>query len=394
MAATMDQRSHIRRLKLFYFLFIGTGGFLLPFINLFFERQGLNGTQIGLIGTIGAVTALIAAPFIGQLSDQSRNPRGLLQFTLIISAFIYLIMSQQSAFIPIALLTIFATAADSGIGPLSTMLALDTGIKGQEKKFGSVRVWGSLGWAIVVLLAGFLIEELGLFTSFAGYAIMAVISAGVLFLLKPKAKKEDKPPPTSKRTLIKSILSDRAMVGLAISLVLLWTARSGIWMFQALYLDMLGAGEGLIGITSMVGSIIELPAMFMADRIAQRRGSHQLLRMTYLLYAFTAGLVLLSPNIPTIIFSEAIGGIAYSFLLVSVVMFINERTPIGQTATVLALYTVTLNGLTRMFSSPLSGAIFDRFGPYWLYAIALTGCAAAWIVLSRMVSGERSSNPA
>lgn len=385
-----QQQSHLNRLKLFYLIYFGAGGFLLPFLNLFYERQGLSGTQIGMLGTVGAVTALLAAPLIGRMSDRMGNPRRLLQITLIFSAVFYLIISRQTMFLPIAVLTIFVTIADSGIGPLSTMLALDTGIEGQENRFGSVRVWGSLGWAIVVLIAGFLVEKYGLLTSFAGYAIMFVLSAGILFIFQTPKLAGQPRETISQRALVRSILGDRSMVGLALSLTLLWVARAGIWKFQALYLDSLGAGEGLIGITSMVGSVVELPAMFLADRIAQRRGSVRLLGMTYLTYALTAVIVLFLPRIPTIIFTEAVGGMAYSFFTVSVVMFINERSPHGYTATVMALYSVTLHGLTSMFSSPLSGVIFDRYGPYWLYAVAAVGCAAAYIVLNRMVTGKRS----
>ena len=385
-----QQQAHLNRLKLFYFVFIGAGGFLIPFLNLFYERRGLSGTQIGILGTVGAVTALLAAPVIGRVSDRMGNPGRVLQITIILSAFFYLVISQQTMFLPIAFLTIFVTIADSGIGPLSTMLALDTGIEGQENRYGSVRVWGSLGWAIIVLLAGFLVEKAGLFTSFAGYAVMFLLSAGILFAFQAPKKPAQSTERTSQRDLVRRLMRDRAMVGLALSLTLLWVARAGIWKFQALYLDSLGAGEGLIGISSMVGSVIELPGMFIADRIAQRRGSHRLLGLTYLLYSLTAIMVLLLPRIPTIIASEAIGGLAYSFLTVSVVMFINERSPLGQTATVMALYTVTLNGLTSIFSSPLSGVIFDTYGPYWLYAVSATGCAAAYVVLSRMVSGKRS----
>ncbi len=35
-------------LRLYYFVLIGSGGFLFPFINLFYTQQGLSGTEIGL----------------------------------------------------------------------------------------------------------------------------------------------------------------------------------------------------------------------------------------------------------------------------------------------------------------------------------------------------------
>jgi MFS family permease len=77
-----------------------------------------------------------------------------------------------------------------------------------------------------------------------------------------------------------------------------------------------------------------------------------------------------------------INGLAYSFLWVGMVVFINEITKDRGATTMMALYTVTLPALTQMVSGPFSGLIFDRFGAYWLYAIGLVGSLLAWVVLS------------
>jgi MFS family permease len=64
-------------LRLYYFLLIGGGGFLFPFINLFYTQQGLSGTEIGLLGTFASLAALIAAPWWGRRSDVASQPRRL-----------------------------------------------------------------------------------------------------------------------------------------------------------------------------------------------------------------------------------------------------------------------------------------------------------------------------
>jgi hypothetical protein len=83
-------------------------------------------------------------------------------------------------------------------------------------------------------------------------------------------------------------------------------------------------------------------------------------------------------------------GLAFSFFNVALVVFIDERAPLGQTATVLALFTSTLRGLIQIMASPLSGLAFDAFGAYWLYVIAAIGSLIGWIVLLIFVSGKRS----
>jgi len=60
----------------FYYLLLGIGGgFLSPFISLFYKQQGLSGTQIGLLATFAGMAALLAAPLWGRLSDAAARPR-------------------------------------------------------------------------------------------------------------------------------------------------------------------------------------------------------------------------------------------------------------------------------------------------------------------------------
>ncbi len=83
-------------LRSYYFLLGVGGGFLLPFLALFFKQQGLSGTQIGLLSTFAGLAALIAAPLWGRFSDAASKPRRLLQFELLASACLMLVLSQQT----------------------------------------------------------------------------------------------------------------------------------------------------------------------------------------------------------------------------------------------------------------------------------------------------------
>ena len=48
-----------------YLLFYITMGVYSPYLNLYFERVGLNGSQIGLINSCGYIAAMIFSPIWG-----------------------------------------------------------------------------------------------------------------------------------------------------------------------------------------------------------------------------------------------------------------------------------------------------------------------------------------
>ena len=79
------------------------GGFLLPFISLFCQQQGLRRTEIGLLATFAGLAALVAAPLWDRLSDAAAHPRRWLQVELAASYVCLLLLSQQAAFIRVVM---------------------------------------------------------------------------------------------------------------------------------------------------------------------------------------------------------------------------------------------------------------------------------------------------
>jgi len=399
MNPTLPAPAHVQRrqfwlIRAYYFLFLGGFSFITPFLNLFYQRQGLNGTQIGLLGMVGAIIGLVVAPLWGRWSDRLVHPRRLLQIGFLGSAICYLILSRQNIFVWMAFLVGLNAVLLSGIEPISDTMALKSGENDQQIRFGSIRLWGSVGWAALVYFAGWIIQEYGIKSAFWGYAVSVLLIIVVLDFLRPSARtrmrKAESGPATKPMDLLAKIRQDKALLGLAVALVVTWLSRAGLYQFKAIYMDELGAGESLIGLVGTVSALVEIPTMLWADKIIHKFGSHRVMLLALLFYCLDAAAILVAPKIPTFLLGGALNGIGFSFYNVALVVFLSERAPLGQTATVMALYTSTLRGAIQIMAAPLSGLFFDYFGAYWLYAIALAGTLVGLIVFRIFVSGRRS----
>jgi MFS transporter, PPP family, 3-phenylpropionic acid transporter len=373
-------------LRLYYFLLIGSGGFLFPFINLFYTQQGLSGAEIGLLSTFASLAALIAAPWWGRRSDAASHPRRLLQFGLLATSLCMLALSQQTIFAWMALIVTLDALLSVNVAPLSDVVALAVTKQGRAG-YGSVRLWGSLGWTVTALLGGWLIERTGLFTMFAGYAISGFASIALLALLRMPRwgqhpdRAEAPAAAHSWRATFAALGRNRTLLGLTLALSILWFALNGFHQFEPVFLAQLGAGETIIGLASTIGALVELPAMLWVDRLGRRYSAGRLLRMSFLLYMAVALSVVIAPVVPVILFSHVIAGVAYSFFAVASVRFIGEVSPRGQVTTMMAIFTVTLPALIRMISGPVSGGVFDARGAYALYVIGALGAAAGWVIM-------------
>lgn len=378
-------------IRLYYLTWLGGGGFLFPYISLFYKQQGLTGTEIGLLSTVGWGVALLIAPLWGRWADTVRNPRRLIQFGLICAALLQLWMSQQTIFLWMAAIVAVNSIVSSANDPLSTLQALAI-TKNEKSGFGSVRVWGSIGWVLITPTCGWLLEHTGLFTIFGGYATFNLISALVLtFIITQPAKKAGTEAPLAIGKLVRQISLDRSMVGLAIALFIYWLTNNGAAQFESIYLKELHASTFVIGLVNTTGAVIEIGAMIWADRLVRRYGAGRILGISMLIFAAAKLIVILSPSIPAIFAMRALSGIYYSMFVVGSIAYASEGSPAGQGSTVMALYFITLQGITQLVAGPLGGAVFDAFGAYWLFAIAVGGGIVSWLVL--WLTERRASTP-
>jgi MFS transporter, PPP family, 3-phenylpropionic acid transporter len=383
----------LRLIRLYYFLWIGAGGCLSPFVTLFYKARGLSGTEIGLLSTFGAITGMLAAPFWGRTGDASRHPRRLIMLALLASATFALLRGIQSLFWTISIFIVLDALIGSGASSLSIVQALAV-TRGEKSGFGSIRLWGSLGWAAVTPLAGLLIERLGLYVPFAGYAAMLVLAAGVLFFVRGPARPRTAgqvPARVPIRQMVGKLIRNRTIVGVALALTIIWIATNGRSQFETLYMNQLGASAGLIGVANTVSALFEVPFMLLADRLIHRYGSGRILLISILVQAASFLPIVLVPSIPSFFLVRILASIALSLNVPAYYNYLIENAPQGQGGTTVSLFDATLRSGIGLVAAPLAGLLYDSLGPYWLYAIGLGGCLLAFLIMGTLAR-PRSAN--
>jgi PPP family 3-phenylpropionic acid transporter len=383
-------RRPISIIRLFFFLWFAGGSFLQPYLPIFYRNQGLSGLQIGLLSSIGFAVAILAAPQWGRWNDKASASQRILQFAILMNVVTMLILSRQTAFLPMVIVIVLNSLFASASEPAAASMALRA-TRGTGSGFGSVRVWGSLGWSIMVLVSGWWIERTTIQTGFVGFAVFMLAALSILFLFR-NGRKPQTPPsapvpeprstaPDSSPSEKSSTSRHRTIPALFFAVMMSWIAVAGVRQFEPLFIKQLGAGEQMIGFSAMLSALVELPGMFWADSLTRRFGARRVLIAGMILDGLLRGSILLSPTIPVLIVVRALIGISFSMITVGVVAFVQEQTPHDQQTSAVALYTVVVRNLVFLLMYPLSGIIFDAVGAYWLYAIALVGNVAGGLIL-------------
>lgn len=371
--------------RLYYFAYMGGWGFILPFTNLFYTSLGLNGKQIGTIASTSALVGLVAAPVLVSAIKKHPKSRLFLQLILVWGAIGYFLVGQQTTFLPVIVIVILQSLAISSVIPVSDSMAVSVS-QSSNTGYGSIRVWGSFGWILIVPASGWLIERLSFKAGFTGVSLAWLCAAGLIYLISSKyfttqsqiGQMVIKP---GLRVTIGKVIKNQTLFGFAIAVIAIGFLNNGVLQFENVYLSDLGASKQLISIAGILSAIVELPFMLMSDRFLRRIGPHSVMLVALLLTFAQRLAVVLWPSIPTILIVRFIGGIAFSFYTISYIGLISSNTDPNETGTVLALFTVTLAGLVNVVVSPIAGALYDAIGGRWLYAFAAAGYAIATISL-------------
>jgi len=183
----------------FWFLYMAGLGVIFPYLSLYFqENAGLTGTQLGLALAMHPLMGIIASPLWGQWADRSGRRRGAVFLLALGSALGYFLVPHASSFPVLLLCLAFLSAFAAPAMALASSLSFAVLGEGGAARFGRVRVWGTVGYLMMILAFPSLLARMGGDASVVGstrgldliFPIAAILclSAAVVLLWVPSSK--------------------------------------------------------------------------------------------------------------------------------------------------------------------------------------------------------------
>jgi PPP family 3-phenylpropionic acid transporter len=373
--------------RLTEFAFWATNAFLVPYLAVFYRQAGLSGFQIGLQAALVAAFSMLTGPVWGTLADRSRKPRLVFQICIAGSAAAALLLGQQSGFLPITLATAAYSLFAGGSWTLMDVMVVhqirDTGVG-----YGSVRLWGSLGWTAVVWAAGEWIVRTSVWNVFVGFAVGAVITLFVAALLSNPSLDS---PAGSGLGFVRTVFRSPPLLWLAAGLLLGAMSEVGPFRFLPIYAVDLGGNEGLAGLAMAIGAFLEWPFMLAADRLIARFPARRVLGFGALLWVAAWTLAAVVPSAPWIILVIVLNSAAYTLHAVGLINAVTRRAPPERSGEALGFFSVTLRSFAELIGGPLSGWGYDVATGRGMNAISAGIAFVAWGLFLRMNAVERKA---
>lgn len=311
------------------------------YISIYYMKAGFSLSEIGTLTTIGPLFSLFVQPVWGMVSDRTGKHRLVLTAALFGSSASVLLYSVHTGYLFYMVITMLFMLFYTAIQPLSDTIAVDY-ITRSGHNYSAVRVGGSIGFSIVVLLLGnFFNEHLNLlFLLCSGLLFLALITSCLLPNSEPNAAVN---LPHAEKTEQKPF-DKRKFVFLICFSCVLFFALSFNFNFVGIYAKQMTPSGTLLGIALCASSISEVPVLILITKF-----SRQFDRINIVTIITAAGLLLglrmllyfFAQNIGMIILAQTMQGITSMTIFYSMVTYINREIPathkaVGQSALVIA----------------------------------------------------------
>jgi PPP family 3-phenylpropionic acid transporter len=350
----------------FFVFWCGAAAFL-PYLGVYYESVNLKGSQIGQLNSIPYFVSFFSSIIFAFLSDVTRRHKLVLTLCVLgITGVLFVYPSARTfaAFVPIVLAYSLLHAPISPILDETALASLE-----KPEHYGKIRVGGSIGWGIMVLITGYLIDNLGLglpiiFYIYIFFNFIFLINIGIMPSIRRHPASSAKP--VSPMRIWEMVRLPGFMLFMLV--IIVWgIGESSISNFLFLHIKSLGGSSTLMGIALSVSLIGEIITFTFAHKIQARLGPHKMILAAFIvLFTWLTGLSLIrNPN--AIPFFQVFGGAGFALLQSGSVAYVDQRAPreIGTTAQAVrgALYF----GLGAGVGAIISGMLYESFGSVFLF---------------------------
>lgn len=366
---------------LYYLTYFAAGGAIYPYFNVYYQSVGMTNQEIGLLAALPTVMSLFASPLWSGLADRLGLHHILLPGLLLATTVPALLLTGAQTFAALAALVLLYMFLLAPVIPLAEN-AIVTMLNRDRNVYGSVRLWGAVGFGISSLATGYAAAAWGFRVNFFIYSALALVAV----LVASRLPAVSTLPTEAYFTRLRQLAANVHWRSFMIAVLLVGIGYAIYDNFAAIYLRDLGAAPDLLGLAFLLSTVSEVPIFFFSPVLIRRLTLRGMILMALLAFAVRglAWSLVTTPEWGLAV--QLLHGLSFSALWTAGVLYVSQIAPPGLGASAQSLFTVALMGLGRAIGALLGASLYDGLGASqafrWAALIALAG-AGVFILTQR-----------
>lgn len=372
--------------SLFWFFYFAALGIHFPYFSLYLhENAGLSGTQAGIVLSTWPLVGILAQPLWGQFADLTGHRSLILAGLTIASAAGFYLLERVHGFVPLTVATAALAVVGTSVLPVSFSISFAAFRDDGPHAFGRARVWGTVGFFILVVGFPVLLHryqswrglaagaggpsEPGLEIMFAATALLTLL-AGLIALFLPRAGATAL---RAQRGDWRYLLRHPPVQRLLVFTLLAYLCVQGPMILFPLYVRSFGGSIDTVGNLWILMLLLEVPLVLLTGTGVARLGARGLLGIAL----FAAGLRWVTCGLttePWLVYPvQLLHGIVVAGLMLGAPLYLDAIVPERLRSTGQTLLMTMGAGVGGIASTLAAGWLIDVFNPSAPYLVGGIG---------------------
>jgi PPP family 3-phenylpropionic acid transporter len=372
------------RLSSFYFFYFAVVGCMVPYWGLYLQSLGYSAFDIGVMGAAILATRIVAPNFWGWIADKRQHRLRIIHIgsALAVLSFSGALFITDYAWllVVIALYTFFCHA----VLPQFEVITLGY-LQGKTERYSRIRLWGSVGFIVAVVVLGFVFDRLGI-----AYLPSILFNLLVLIMLSGLPLKE---PVSTVRKGVSShfltLITRPYMLAFFAASILLQFSHGPYYTFFTLYLvDGYGYSQSVAGALWALGVIAEVVIFIAMPNVLTRFRLTHLLTGVFLVTSLRWGMIGVGAEwLGVIVIGQLLHAVSFGVAHAVSIEIVRRELGASHASQGQALYSSLSFGVGGALGA-LMGGIFWDTNPQLTFLIA-SGASLLAAVICYMYVNDR-----
>lgn len=365
----------------YFFLFFAAIAAHMPYLVLYFQALNFSGAQIGLLAGISPLITLVSVPLWTRAADRSGRHRAILGLAMLVPVVGLLVYPFLRTFEAVLMVTLvnnvfFSPALSLANSATMFMLGAD------QDQYGRLRLGGTIGFGLTSLVAGVLVQSLGLNAAFWLAAVL--IFGAFLVSLQLRFGEEEAQAAGDQQGIGTLLRRPEWLIFLSIAFISGVAMAAGNSYFFP-YMQELGIEQSLMGVALAIGTLAEIPVMLLSDRFIGRLGAYGTMIFSTALTGARLVLFGLVASAAAVMAIQVLNGLSIPLFMVAGVTFAERHAPRALRSTAQGLLNAALMGVGTAVGGFLCGLMLPVTGAATMYLVigVLVFLVLAVVVLLR-----------
>ena len=366
----------------FFFLYFAYVGLVSPYASLFFLDRGFNVIEIAVLMSMLQITRIVGPFSWGWLSDYLSNRVGIIRFCACLAALVFVCIFFLNSYMAFFVWMFVLHTILSSLMPLGESATVHALFKDNsfDKRYGRLRLWGSIGFIAMVLVAGELFQRKGIeIYPIIGMIVLSLLALITFLLHEPKMER---------RKMVKGellvVLFNPDVRWFLLSGFFMIFAHAALYVFYSLYLSNLGYNKFQIGLFWALGVFAEVIFFYFQSKVLSRLDAEVVLQASFGVGVVRFALIALYPLTPVLIFAQILHAGTFAAHHSAATKLLQRWFTGPLQARGQALMATISYGLGGTLGGLCAGWVWDAFQPRDAFVMSALACGLAGMAIQKL----------